>query len=298
MTLRNGALNGGAFDARRARHQAETHMFPAVVLFDLDDTLFDHRRASAIALAAMHAAHAPDLPFAAFALRHAEALEVFHQRFLTGELSLDEARVARMQTLFAMFDRPIDAVSAGRAARLYREQHQANRRLVAGARELLEVLSDHCRLGIVTNNSTIEQTGKLRALDISNYFDTVIISEEVGVTKPDPRIFAIALERIGAQAREAVFVGDSWDNDIGGALAAGLAAVWLNHEDKTPEQERLSSQNAVKSRTSAGVSSSRLKTITSLMPTAAVITAIKTAFANRTHGAKEHEQLETLAPRF
>ena len=297
MKLRKGAFTGGAFDASRVFIEAAADMLPAAILFDLDDTLFDHRHASAIALAAMHAAHAPDLPFEAFAIRHAEVLERFHQRFLAGELSLDDARVARMQTLFARFDRPLDAATAGRAASLYREHHQANRRLVAGARELLEVLGDHCRLGIVTNNRTLEQTEKLRALNISGYFDTVVISEDVGVIKPDPRIFAIALERIGAQPREAVFIGDSWDNDIGGALSAGMAAVWFNRDDETPALERVSGQNAVTSLANAGVSYSRLKTITSLTPTAAVITAVKTAFANRTHGAKEHEQLATLAPR-
>ena len=271
-------------------------MLPAAILFDLDDTLFDHRRASGIALGAMHAAHAPDLPFAAFASRHAEVLEDFHRRFLAGELTLDEARLARMQTLFADFDREIDVATAERAARLYREQHQANRSLVAGARELLEVLSNRCRLGIVTNNSTIEQTEKLRALNISSYFDAVVISEDVGVTKPDARIFAIALERIGAQPKDAVFIGDNWTNDIAGALAAGMAAVWLNPEGQTPALERLSSPKALASRTSAGVSLPRVQTITSLAPTASVIAAIEAAFTHRTHGAEKHEQLETLAP--
>ena len=269
-------------------------MLPRAILFDLDDTLFDHQRASRIALAAMHALHAPDLPFAPFAIKHTEVLEAFHLRFLAGELTLDEARVARMQTLFVSFGRNIDATTAGRAAQLYRERHQANRFLVEGAIELLDALRNHCRLGIVTNNGTAEQIEKLRALDIAKYFDTVVISEDVGLIKPDPRIFSIALERIGARAQDAVFVGDNWTNDIVGALNIGMAAVWLNR-DETPALARLSEQKWLESRASAGVSYPRFGSISSLSPTENAIAAIKTAFANRTPGVQQHEQLETLA---
>ncbi len=271
-------------------------MWPRAILFDLDDTLFDHRRASALALTAMHAAHASDLPFELFANKHAEVLEIFHARFLAGEFNLDQARVARMQTLFGAFEREIDAVTAERAARIYREQHQANRHLVAGSLELLDALRDHCRLGIVTNNSTVEQIEKLRALNIASYFDTVVISEAVGVTKPDGRIFAIACERIGVDPQDAVFVGDNWANDIVGAVNAGMSAVWLDLDGKTPALAGIPEQKRSESLASIGVSHSRIAAITSLAPAASVIDAVKTVFKNRTFGAKHYEQLETLAP--
>ena len=270
-------------------------MWPRAILFDLDDTLFDHRRASTLALSAMHAAHAPDLPFEPFACKHAEVLEIFHARFLAGEFNLDQARVARMQTLFASFEREIDADTAGHAARIYREQHQANRHLVAGALELLNALRNHCRLGIVSNNSTAEQIEKLRALNIASYFDTIVISEDVGVTKPDSRIFAIACERLGADAQDVVFVGDNWTNDIVGAINAGISAVWLDLDGKAPALAGIPEQKQSEDRASISVSHPRIATITSLAPAASVINAIKTVFKNRTPGANEHEQLETLA---
>lgn len=270
-------------------------MLPTAILFDLDDTLFDHRRASALALGTMHATFAPDLPFDKFATIHAEVLEAFHARFLAGEFTLDGARLARMQTLFSRFDRALDTATAERAACLYREQHQANRRLVAGASELLDALHGHCRLGIVTNNSTAEQLEKLRALDIARYFDVVVISEDVGVTKPDPRIFSIALERIGARARDAVFIGDNWTNDIAGALDAGMAAIWLDRDDETLALERHTGHKLPESCANAGVCHNRLATIRSLAPAAQVLATIKTTFTYRTPGAKQHEQLEPLA---
>ena len=297
-------------------------MWPRAILFDLDDTLFDHQRASTLALGAMHAAHAPDLPFEPFANKHAEVLEIFHARFLAGEFTLDQARVARMQSLFAAFERDIDAATAIEAAQRYRESHQANRHLVPGTIELLDRVREHCRLGVVTNNSTIEQIEKLRALNIASYFDTVVISEDVGITKPDPRIFEIALERVGAHAHEAVFIGDNWTNDVVGAIKVGMAAVWLSREGKTcssrfplhreavsqaihvqietpvqpPATADITGQKWPDSRTDVGVLSSRIVTINALTPITQAISAIQTAFKNRTVGAIHNEQLETLAP--
>lgn len=278
-------------------------MLPKAILFDLDDTLFDHRRASAIALDAMHAAFAADLPREEFAQHHAEVLEIFHRRFLAGEFTLDQARVARMRALFAAFGRDIDDTTADRVAALYRAQHQSNRHLVEGACELLDALAPHCRLGIVTNNSTAEQIEKLRALNIAGYFDTIVISEDAGVTKPDPRIFAIALERIGAKPHETVFIGDSLPNDIIGATGAGMAAVWLSRgietESKTQALERIPGQKWPESPANAGVLPSTAVKIASLAPATAAVAAIESAFQQlsktRTPGAEKHEQLETLA---
>jgi putative hydrolase of the HAD superfamily len=68
--------------------------------------------------------------------------------------------------------------------------------------------------------------------------DVLIASEEAGVSKPDPRIFEIALERLEATADRAVMVGDSWANDILGARAAGIRAVWFNPAgDDAPEPD-------------------------------------------------------------
>lgn len=271
--------------------------FPKAILFDLDDTLFDHQHASASALRVMHAEHGATIEFVEFARRHGEVLEEFHQHFLKGRFSLDEARVARMRELFAAFDLPIDDETAQRAANLYRQQHQANRALLPGARELLDALRGQSRLGIVTNNSTAEQHEKLRALGIAHHFDTIVISEDVGIAKPDRGIFDIALARIGAHASEAVFVGDNWHNDVQGAINAGMAAVWLNRkvDNETPASERVLGHFIAESRANAGSAHSHAVQISSLMPLDRALAAIKRAFNNRTPGVTENEQLETLA---
>lgn len=255
-------------------------MLPPFILFDLDDTLFDHTRASRIALRSVHAAYANDVDFNDFAREHGRVLELFHARFLNGEFTLDEARAARMIELFATFKKSIDETAALDISTLYRREHQGNRALVTGARELLEALQRKTRMGIITNNSTAEQIEKLRALDIAHFFEVIVISEDVGVTKPDPTIFEIALERFGAAPHEAVMIGDSFSNDIEGAIGAGIAPLWLNrNENETLATAGVMGQKAVKKPASASVLSSNVTTISSLAPLATTLAAIKSAFS-------------------
>jgi putative hydrolase of the HAD superfamily len=90
------------------------------------------------------------------------------------------------------------------------------------------------RIGVVSNAE-----GRVaRDLDDAGYrgaFETVVDSHLVGVEKPDPAIFAIALERMSVRAESAIFVGDLPDVDVKGALAAGIAPVLLDRHDLYPD---------------------------------------------------------------
>ena len=83
------------------------------------------------------------------------------------------------------------------------------------------------RLALVTNGAPDLQREKLRGSGLSGYFDAVIVSGEAGVGKPNPRIFALALERLGVRPDEAVMVGDNPARDIVGAQRAGVRAVLI-----------------------------------------------------------------------
>lgn len=205
-------------------------MVPAAILFDLDDTLFDHRLCARTALAELHAAHAcfRERPFDEFERLHAAFLEQLHHRVLTGELALDEARRQRFRRLFqAVGVRPDDDRVAG-AAETYRIGYRRVRRAVDGAAALLRLARRRARVGIVSNNLLEEQQDKLRECGLDAFVDVLVVSEEAGVSKPDPGIFAIALERLASAPEDAVMVGDSWAADVMGAVAAGIRPVWFN----------------------------------------------------------------------
>lgn len=81
-------------------------------------------------------------------------------------------------------------------------------------------------LGLITNGSVRMQSKKLEHLSLVPMFDTVLISDAEGVHKPDPEIFRRALERLGVDAGQACYVGNHPVDDMAGAKAAGLKAVW------------------------------------------------------------------------
>ena len=89
-----------------------------------------------------------------------------------------------------------------------------------GAAALLERVRQRARSASCSNNLLEEQQGKLRDCGLDGYIDVLVVSEEAGVSKPDPRIFEIALERLGCAAGEVVMVGDSWAADVIGACDA------------------------------------------------------------------------------
>ena len=207
------------------------------VFFDLDDTLFDHTLSTQLALRALADAFPlfARVPLAHLTELHATELEAQHLRVLAGELTIDEARLARFTALIRACGQHGEAVGDGvpvdvaRVAEHYRRAYLADRRPVPGALDLLRALRPAVRVGVITNNVLEEQIEKLRHLGLRDLVDVLVVSEEAGVAKPDPAIFHLALDRAGcASAAEAVMVGDAWATDIAGARAAGLRAVWLN----------------------------------------------------------------------
>lgn len=81
---------------------------------------------------------------------------------------------------------------------------------------------------IVTNGTLKTQQRKLEYSGLAPYFTGVVISEQLGTQKPDPRVYEAALDAAGHPARDCVMVGNSLKKDIGGAQAAGIRAIWLN----------------------------------------------------------------------
>lgn len=85
----------------------------------------------------------------------------------------------------------------------------------------------HLRLAVVSNfDSRLPPI--CEGLEIASFFDAIVASSQVGYAKPDPRIFAVALERVGVRPQDALHVGDSEGLDVKGAQAAGLRAILID----------------------------------------------------------------------
>ena len=94
------------------------------------------------------------------------------------------------------------------------------------AQTLSRLRSSGLKLGLITNGSIGMQSRKLQCLALSPFFDTILISDAEGISKPNRQIFHRALERLHTTPAQAVFVGDHPEVDVAGARAAGMQAIW------------------------------------------------------------------------
>ena len=106
--------------------------------------------------------------------------------------------------------------------------------LLPDAGEVVRQLAAKYPLTIISNGFGEVQYYKFAHSGLQPLFTHILISEEVGINKPQPEIFRIALERNGVRPEEAVMVGDSYNSDIAGAKAAGIDQIWI-HRGPTDE---------------------------------------------------------------
>jgi len=133
---------------------------------------------------------------------------------------------AVFRRLLASFDAPTDVDRFGRVFRERSIEELALQPYVAPL--LADLRRSPVRIGIVSNTEAVLTRFDLDRFPLLRSVDDIVLSSEVGVRKPDPRIFQIALERLRATAGSTVFVGDSLTDDVDGARRAGLMAIHLD----------------------------------------------------------------------
>ena len=187
------------------------------VVFDLDGTLLDRRRS-----------------FERFVRdqweRFADCLDTAEQdQYVQTLIELDCDGYAPRKSLFTGVTARF-GISPGVAETLlddYRSGFPNACVLFPDAAQTLSVLrTSGLKLGLITNGSIRMQSRKLQCLALAAMFDTVLISDAEGISKPDPQIFHRALDRLNVSPARSVFVGDHPEVDVAGARAAGMQAIW------------------------------------------------------------------------
>lgn len=105
-------------------------------------------------------------------------------------------------------------------------------RLIDGAIELLEYLRPKYRMYILSNGFTELQSHKMRTTGIDKYFDALILSEEIGVNKPDRKLYEHALQKTASKLEESIMIGDMFETDIVGAANIGMRQIYFNPKMK------------------------------------------------------------------
>lgn len=139
--------------------------------------------------------------------------------------SIDKRFVAKMIRDTWLPDLDIEAISAQ-----WYNTFQNYQFPMPDVYETLEKLHTTYKIGILSNGHMKHQTDKINALNMPAYVDMVLTSGEIGIHKPDVRIFEEAAKRLGLACDEIAFVGDTFDTDILGAVKAGMMPVWFCYE--------------------------------------------------------------------
>jgi YjjG family noncanonical pyrimidine nucleotidase len=197
----------------------------STVLIDLDHTLFDTQASEIVAF---------DLAMAlAGVAEPAGYLEAFVRinlglwaRVELGELTPQRVRSLRFEMLVEEAGLDADAQAMSDA---YVQGLGANGELYPGALDLLRYMAPRACVALLTNGLSEVQRARIERLGISDLFDAIVISAEVGAAKPHAEIFDIAFDRLGSPGKEsALMVGDNLSADIGGGANYGIATCWYN----------------------------------------------------------------------
>ena len=105
-------------------------------------------------------------------------------------------------------------------------------RLIDGAIELLEYLRPKYNMYILSNGFKELQSHKMRTAGIEKYFDALILSEDIGVNKPNRKLYEYALEKTGSKLEESIMIGDMFETDITGAANIGMKQIYFNPKKK------------------------------------------------------------------
>ena len=109
----------------------------------------------------------------------------------------------------------------------YMEEFQHHCIPFCNLRLMLEQIKEQfIQVGMITNGKGTFQMNNIKALEIEEFFDVILVSELEGIKKPNPEIFQRALKSLNVSANECVFVGDHPTNDVKAAIDAGMIGVW------------------------------------------------------------------------
>lgn len=209
------------------------------IFFDLDDTLIRYDAAYETALAASHSVLATRHPHISLGSLRSAIYAAYEKQFgygTPGFAELGILPVSQLRTILtgsALFALQVKREADFIAALI--EAHEAVERQeirpFPDTLETLDILARSFPLGVITNGPSAMQREKLNRLGLAERFPIIVVDSEFGHPKPDARIFAHAAEMVGYEPEELLFVGNSPEADIAGAVYAGWTCVWLNADD-------------------------------------------------------------------
>lgn len=199
---------------------------PEFIYFDLDDTLLDHKKAEKAGLIDVHehfdifGEHGSD-----------DLIETYHhinkglwEEYGRGEIDRHILHRRRFEETFVELG--VDTSMYEAAGKQYMQYYRNHWEWIEGAREAYEAIAEQYPVGIITNGFAETQRLKIAQFELERTARHIVISEDVGVMKPHPKIFDHCTELAGENREDILYVGDSFTSDINGGAKAGWKVAW------------------------------------------------------------------------
>jgi len=201
------------------------------IFFDLDRTLWDFEKNSHTTLLQLindfklieKGIDNPDSFIKKYKIHNEKLWELYRK----DKIKKEELRGKRFQLALAEYDID-DSDLAEQFGLAYIQQSPLKTTLFAYTHEVLLYLKKKYSLHIITNGFEEVQHIKLASSDLTQYFDVIVTSEQVGVKKPNAKIFEFALEQTKAKPDESIMIGDDFPVDVLGAEQIGMQGVYFN----------------------------------------------------------------------
>lgn len=198
------------------------------VLFDLDDTLLDFDAGNRIAVNTLM----DEIGY--FDKDRYDQYEEINSMCWSalekGKLTIEELRPKRLEIFFEKYGVKADL---NKAVERFEELLGQQSILFSDSEEVLKKISNILPVGIITNGIKHIQRNRLSKSVIMNYVSCLVISDEIGVTKPNKEIFEYALKQMNVKADECLMIGDGIYSDVLGANNAGIDMCYLNKNNKS-----------------------------------------------------------------
>ena len=203
------------------------------VFFDLDHTLWDFEKNSALAFETIFKNYQIEIDLDKFLVHYIPINLKYWEMYRTEQITQTQLRYGRLKDTFDLIQYQIDDDKINFLSDKYIYYLPKYNHLFDGTIEILEYLKPKYKLHIITNGFAEIQNNKLNNANISHYFQTITNSEMAGVKKPNPIIFKHALDKSKAKKENSIMIGDCLEADIYGAIHSGFDAILFNEHKKT-----------------------------------------------------------------
>lgn len=201
------------------------------VFFDLDHTLWDFEKNSALAFETVFKLHNVSVEIEEFLHFYVPVNRAYWERYRKDEITQKELRFGRLKDSFDLIKHDVSNDVVDLLSSEYIHYLPKFNHLFDGTIEILDYLKPKYNLHIITNGFAEVQENKLNNSYITHYFKSVTNSEVAGVKKPNQKIFDFALNLAQAKKESSIMIGDCIEADVHGALDAGLDAVYFNENN-------------------------------------------------------------------